>query len=112
MRDKRKRSKLTPEQVETLYVVGLKTMQEIAQRAGITRQAVREILERRDVEYRGGTLGRVCERCGATFQAARYRVQKGEARFCSPRCNGLVKSGRGETLKEQIERVLEAGKKA
>ena len=105
MRDKRKRSKLTPERIETLYVVSLLTMQEIAERAGITRQAVREILDRRGVSYRGGQVERVCSRCGAAFQAARYQVQVVGGIYCSPRCAGLARSGREETIKELIERI-------
>lgn len=105
MRDKRKKSRLTPEQVETLYVVGLKTMQEIADKAGVSRQAVREILERRGVEYRGGKLERLCGRCGAVFQVPRYQVKGGGGIYCTPRCAGLARSGREETTRELIERL-------
>lgn len=106
MKDKRRKARLTPEQIETLYVVGLLTMQEIAKQAGITRQAVREILEKRGVSYRGGKLERSCSRCGVAFQAVRYQVKTGGGVYCSPRCAGLARSGREETMKEQTERLF------
>lgn len=111
MRDKRRRSRLTPKQTETLYVVGLLSMQEIAERAGITRQAVKEILDRQGIAYRGGKVERSCGRCGQAFEVARYRARDGEGVYCSPRCGGLARSGQEETMQERTERVLTEGRK-
>lgn len=35
------------------------------------------------------TISRVCGACGVEFFAPLHRVQKGLAKFCSPKCNGV-----------------------
>lgn len=93
---KLRKSKLPVDAIIDLYVNRNMTMQHIADKAGITRQAVKLILDRNGVEYRGGKQDRICMFCNETFQATRNRIKKGGGDYCSVQCFHASRSLSGE----------------
>jgi hypothetical protein len=91
-----RKSKITTEEIKTLYIVGLRTMEEIGAMAGISRQAVRLILDRIGVEYRGGKLIKQCLYCHGDFQVCRNVTKKGQGNYCSNRCSNAARSLGGD----------------
>lgn len=76
------------EQIIAWYTVDLLTMQEIADRTGVTRQSVCARVRRMGalVAYRGGPVWRKCDNCGELYLARRKALRSGRARHCSMRC--------------------------
>lgn len=93
---KLRKSKLTVEKIIDMYTTQNMTMQLIADKAGITRQAVKLILDRHNIEYRGGTQPRTCLFCKEVFQATRCRLKRGGGDYCSPQCFHADRSIAGE----------------
>lgn len=93
---KLRKSKLSAERIIDMYTHQNMTMQHIADRAGVTRQAIKLVLDRHSVEYRGGAQERVCLFCGEKFQATRCRIKRGGGGYCSPQCFHADRSIAGE----------------
>jgi hypothetical protein len=91
-----RKSKITPDEVKTLYVVELMTMQEIAERAGVSKQAIKLILDRTGIEYRGGKIDKQCLFCKETFKAVRSYHKQGRGNYCSQACFHASHSISGE----------------
>ena len=83
---KLRKSKVAKEEIARLYVEGLLTMQQIGDMAGISKQAVRNILVYEGVDYRGGMVKRTCHYCHNEFEARRKDIKHGKANYCSLSC--------------------------
>lgn len=109
-----RKCKITPQEVVTQYVVGLRTMEEIAKDAGVTRQAIKLVLDRMGVEYRGGKVKRECGYCGGEFNHPRNEVKQGRGMYCSPQCFASSRSLGGDmTVHSRLGRAawVMAGRK-
>ena len=79
----RKALGLTNEVLWKLYREDLLTMQEIADRFGVTKQLVWHRLGKLGVDYHVSKLVRKCERCGNEFEICRGRVKRSGGKYCS-----------------------------
>lgn len=70
-----------------MYEVDLLTMQEIADRLGVTKQAIYHRLKKVGRSaFKATAIGRKCLKCGEPFVANRKRILAGRGKYCSVRC--------------------------
>ena len=81
-----RKSKVGREEIRRMYEECLLTMEEIGCLAGISKQAVRLILNQSGVSYKGGKVPRICKYCGNEFLAQRNRIKRNEGDYCSIPC--------------------------
>jgi hypothetical protein len=81
-----KLSSVSNDDIARWYTVDLLSMQEIADRVGVTRAAVSYRINQMNLTYRGGAVDRKCTSCGEIYLAQRKRVKNGATQFCSRRC--------------------------
>ena len=80
------KNRIPTEDIKTLYVVGLKTLEEIGTIAGMSKQGVLYVLNQIGVDYKGGKVEKICAYCEGAFQVARYIVKKDQGAYCSIDC--------------------------
>lgn len=93
-----RKSLLTEEEICSLYLAD-ERIQEIAEAAGVTRQAVRDTLIRCGVyDARKGTVVLVCRFCEERYSTWRSRVKRAGEGFgyCSSQCFHAARSLNGE----------------
>jgi len=81
-----RKARIDVKEMVRLYLVELRTMQEIAEIAGVSRAAVSQHIKNSGLTYRGGPVTVVCSGCGASFPVARSRASKGGKLYCSAKC--------------------------
>ena len=74
-------------EVVTLYTVAHQTMQQIANRYGVTRQAVLHHLRKAGVKAERGTRVQVnCAYCGSGLNLVRCKWRRSKRHFCNEHC--------------------------
>lgn len=80
-------------------------MQEIAERAGITRVAVWKRLKAAGIETRTAILTRYCAYCGAELQLQRCKVRASRRHYCNTDCYHAVRKARNYVESRQGQRT-------
>jgi hypothetical protein len=80
-----------------MYEVDLLTMQAIADRLGVTKQAIYHRLKKvGKSEFKATAIGRKCLKCGEPFVVNRKRILAGGGKYCSVRCYQAAVSMHGK----------------
>ena len=106
------KNKIAASEIETLYVVGMKTLEEIGKIAGMSKQGVRLVLKQMGVTYAGGKIKRACAYCGQEFETPRCVAKIGKGLYCSTGCFSSDRSmGHDMTISSRLGRgaILMAG---
>lgn len=84
--DKRAMAEQRRQTIKALYVKGLLSCEEIAERMGVTRQSIHALLRRMGVNTSKVKLVVECFQCGSPVEKNRKEYRRNERHFCSTAC--------------------------